>query len=54
MDVLYAIHDCAWGISPVTSYSGVKDHSVVTSVTLSRRMQRVLEHAHANGVRYKE
>ena len=24
MDVLYAIHDCALGLSPVTSYSGVK------------------------------
>ena len=24
MDALYAIHDCAVGISPVTSYSGVK------------------------------
>ena len=23
MDVLFAIHDCAPGISPVTSYSGV-------------------------------
>ena len=24
MDILYAMHDCALGISPVTSYSGVK------------------------------
>ena len=26
MDVLYAIHDCALGISLVTSYSGVNIH----------------------------
>ena len=25
MDALCALHDCAMGISPVTSYSGVKD-----------------------------
>ena len=28
-DVLFAIHDCALGMSPVTSDSGVKSKSVV-------------------------
>ena len=27
MDVLYAMHDCALGISPVTSFSGAKKTS---------------------------
>ena len=31
MDVVFAIHDCALGISPVTSYSGVNRKHFRTS-----------------------
>ena len=41
MDVLYAIHDCALGISPVTSYSAVKDIIETLTVVLYVRYNTV-------------
>ena len=32
MDVLFAMHDCALGISPVPSYSGVKEFVATASI----------------------
>ena len=35
-EVLFAIHDCALGISPVTSYSGVKTYLATPDSPLPR------------------
>ena len=37
VDVLHAVHDCALGISPVTSFSGVK--GLGTRTDLSMRLK---------------